>query len=90
MLFAVFNDDKPTFDGSFTPANGWPARFSFDAVRIPLYLSWEQIIKAYWQGFARTETPAWVNVVTAARRGLLLVLLVPTLLVGSKTVVSEY
>ncbi|MFW5387703.1 glycosyl hydrolase family 8 [Yersinia sp. 2542 StPb PI] len=60
-------------DGSFAPANGWPARFSFDAVRIPLYLSWGGHNGSalapfidYWQGFSRLKTPAWVNVVTGA------------------------
>ncbi|WP_145932162.1 glycosyl hydrolase family 8 [Yersinia bercovieri] len=60
-------------DGSFAPANGWPARFSFDAIRIPLYLSWGENNNSalapfirYWQGFARLTTPAWVNVVTGA------------------------
>lgn len=58
-------------DGRFTPANEWPPRFSFDAVRIPLYLSWgarDEAVLApfidYWKGFARLKTPAWVNVVT--------------------------
>lgn len=60
-------------DGSFSPANGWPARFSFDAVRIPLYISWGTNNKSalapfinYWQGFSRLKTPAWVNVGTGA------------------------
>ena len=27
-------------DGALAPARGWPARFSYDAIRIPLHLSW--------------------------------------------------
>ncbi|WP_220683212.1 glycosyl hydrolase family 8 [Pseudomonas aeruginosa] len=27
-------------DGKLEPSKKWPARFSFDAIRIPLYLSW--------------------------------------------------
>lgn len=29
-------------DGTLAPAAGWPARFSFDAVRVPLYLAWSE------------------------------------------------
>ncbi|MCG8707076.1 endoglucanase [Brenneria sp. 4F2] len=58
-------------DGKMTPAAGWPARFSFDAVRIPLYLRWARAdertlapYRSYWQRFGREKTPAWVNVAT--------------------------
>lgn len=58
-------------DGKMTPADGWPPRFSFDAVRIPLYLRWARIdgramapFRLYWQRFTREKTPAWVNVTT--------------------------
>jgi endoglucanase len=27
-------------DGRVSPAHGWPARFSYDAVRVPLYMAW--------------------------------------------------
>jgi len=30
----------PRGPGRLTPASGWPARFSWDAVRIPLYMAW--------------------------------------------------
>lgn len=56
-------------DGAFFPAEGWPARFSYDAVRIPLYLHWYNAdssaltpFRQYWLGFARTDTPSWINV----------------------------
>jgi endoglucanase len=54
-------------DGSLTPAAGWPARFSFDAIRVPLYLSWAGLIQPQvQQAFSRfwRETnplPAWVD-----------------------------
>lgn len=55
--------------GEVAPATDWPARFSFDAVRIPLYLNWYQrnlaqnaIFKAYWSTQPSLNTPAWVDV----------------------------
>ncbi len=57
--------------GAMEPATGWPERFSFDAVRIPLYLAWygadagdlAPFVK-YWQGQAHDATPAWINVIS--------------------------
>jgi endo-1,4-beta-D-glucanase Y len=52
------------------PANGFPERFSYDAVRIPLYLLWshqesEALLKPYrdfWSYFAGGRfMPAWSN-----------------------------
>lgn len=61
-------------DGAFFPANEWPARFSYDAVRIPLYLHWygagrQDLIamRQYWQGFERLKTPAWINVLSGGK-----------------------
>jgi endoglucanase len=54
-------------DGRLEPAAGWPARFSFDAIRVPLYLSWSGLIQPQVQdSFSRfwRETnplPAWVD-----------------------------
>ncbi len=58
-------------DGRVTPAKQWPARFSYDAIRVPLYVKWYQPqspllepYKAFWGQYARNQTPAWVNVAT--------------------------
>lgn len=58
-------------DGKLTPASGWPPRMSYDAVRIPLYLSWADPQspllapwQRWWQQFPRDKTPAWINVAT--------------------------
>jgi endoglucanase len=57
-------------DGSLSvPANGWPARFSFDAVRIPLNLCWagmagEAVVSSavrFWLGEGQRATPAWAE-----------------------------
>ncbi|MCT4715715.1 glycosyl hydrolase family 8 [Enterobacteriaceae bacterium H18W14] len=58
-------------DGHVVPAKEWPARFSYDAIRVPLYVKWFtpaspllEPYKAWWGRFARAQTPAWVNVTT--------------------------
>lgn len=54
--------------GKIIPSDKWPAHFSFDAIRIPLYLAWAhdelalQPFVQYWQQFDRYKTPAWVSV----------------------------
>jgi endoglucanase len=55
-------------DGALAPAPGWPARFSYDAIRIPLYLAWDrqpagaaqQSLLRFWNSTA-PQTPAWVD-----------------------------
>ncbi len=52
-------------DGALAPAPNWPARFGFDAVRVPLYLYWAGfdsdadlgVYRRIWQGEA--TPPAW-------------------------------
>ncbi len=58
-------------DGHVEPAKEWPARFSYDAIRVPLYVKWFnptspllEPYKAWWGRFPRMQTPAWVNVTT--------------------------
>ncbi|MGN0909062.1 MAG: glycosyl hydrolase family 8 [Succinivibrio sp.] len=57
--------------GNIAPASDWPARSSYDAIRVPLYVAWddpESPLLNVWRGwFGRyndTNTPAWVNVTT--------------------------
>lgn len=66
-------------DGAMSPADSRPSRFSFDAVRIPLYLNWAQRNSlalgpyvAYWRQFDRLATPAWVDVLTGAKADFML------------------
>lgn len=61
-------------DGSVSPAKEWAPRSSYDAIRIPLYVSWynpqSPLLtpwRAWWQKFDRNQTPAWVNVTTNER-----------------------
>lgn len=56
-------------DGTFAPAAAWPPRFSYDAIRIPLYLYWYngQVpdlvpFQQFWSAFPRLQTPAWIDV----------------------------
>ncbi|MEA9389002.1 glycosyl hydrolase family 8 [Acerihabitans sp. TG2] len=60
-----------TESGVVEPATGWPERFSFDAVRIPLYLAWNGADAAdlapfvkYWKTQPYDATPAWINVIS--------------------------
>ena len=59
-------------DGSLSVADGWPARFSFDAVRIPLFLAWAGASDAdlarfnhFW-GNEPARAVAWVDLGTDA------------------------
>lgn len=58
-------------DGKMQPAKEWPPRMSYDAIRIPLYIAWQDPQSAlltpwrsWWQQYSRDRTPAWVNVTT--------------------------
>ncbi len=59
-------------EGKLSPAKEWPPRMSYDAIRIPLYVSWQDAQsplltpwRNWWQGFSRNQTPAHrVNVTT--------------------------
>ena len=58
--------------GALTPAAGKPARFGFDAVRIPLYLmlggrgAKADAVARFWRSYADQgrDIPAWVDVVS--------------------------
>ncbi|MFH5926596.1 glycosyl hydrolase family 8 [Roseomonas xinghualingensis] len=59
-------------DGRISPAEGWPARFSYDAVRVPLWLAWAGLsdeIAAeaplnFWADPSHRRIPAWVDLST--------------------------
>ncbi|MFT8244475.1 glycosyl hydrolase family 8 [Roseomonas sp. BN140053] len=61
-------------NGALTPAAGWPARFSFDAVRLPLWLAWSNLTEEpgligparYWARSFAQGPPAWVDLQTGA------------------------
>jgi endo-1,4-beta-D-glucanase Y len=58
--------------GQAQPAAGWPARFSYDAVRVPLHLAWagmgsEPALRAsaqFWTGPWLSGRPAWADLLT--------------------------
>ncbi len=58
-------------DGGLSIAAGWPPRFSYDAIRVPLHLGWGRLAAAplfesfgqYWSA-SRPMPPAWVDLKT--------------------------
>ncbi|MBJ3815823.1 endoglucanase [Shimwellia pseudoproteus] len=55
--------------GNTSPAKAWPARSSYDAIRVPLYLWWADpansnlaVWHQWWSQTDREHTPAWVDV----------------------------
>lgn len=53
-------------NGGMQPAKEWPARFGFDAVRVPLYLYWagydsSQHLGTYQAAWAQPDAPAWFS-----------------------------
>ncbi|MGN0902944.1 MAG: glycosyl hydrolase family 8 [Succinivibrio sp.] len=62
---------KLTPTGEMIPAEQWPPRSSYDAIRVPLYLYWEnknakelELFRNWYSKFPENSTPAWVNVET--------------------------
>jgi endoglucanase len=55
--------------GSLRPAEQWPVRFSFDAVRVPLYMTWAGLgqdpavddVASFWRAYPDTAVPAWAD-----------------------------
>lgn len=80
LLFAVTEDGSKLppdwllvgYDGSLEPAPGWPPQFGFDAVRVPLYLTWagssQRLISSLAHNWLRSSgsiaIPAWVDLVS--------------------------
>jgi endoglucanase len=60
--------------GRLTPASGWPPRFSWDAIRVPLYLAWAGLREApalraaatFWDSARSATLPAWTDLHTGA------------------------
>jgi len=60
-------------DGTLEIASGWLPRFSYDAIRVPLYLCWagqmpasvDEAFRAYWAQ-QLPALPAWVDLFTGA------------------------
>jgi endoglucanase len=63
-----------TRNGGLAPAPGWPPRFSYDAIRVPLYLAWgrqlpptiKEAFTAFWSSWPMPQIPAWVDLTTDA------------------------
>ncbi|MBV9782621.1 MAG: hypothetical protein JO264_02270 [Acidisphaera sp.] len=58
-------------DGSLQPAPGRPVRFSYDAIRVPLYMSWAHVLPndldRSFASYADSGTmPAWVDLRSGA------------------------
>jgi endoglucanase len=59
--------------GALSPHPNWPARFSYDAIRVPLWLAWSgrqpaslsEAFVAYWAG-SQPAPPAWIDLNTNA------------------------
>jgi endoglucanase len=55
--------------GSPRPAEQWPVRFSFDAVRVPLYMTWAGLgqdpavdnVASFWRAYPDAAVPAWAD-----------------------------
>ena len=62
-------------DGRLSPADGWPPRFSYDAVRVPLLLAWgghrtapaAQAALRFWTDPEHPLPAAWVDLMTDTR-----------------------
>jgi endoglucanase len=59
-------------DSVLSPAPGWPPRFSYDAIRVPLWWIWQKLpvgpamrsIERFWAASPRGAVPAWVDLKT--------------------------
>jgi hypothetical protein len=59
-------------DSSLSPAPGWLPRFSYDALRIPLWWVWQRLptgpaieaVRRFWSSFLPNGVPAWANLET--------------------------
>jgi endoglucanase len=59
-------------DIGLAPAPGWPPRFSYDAVRVPLWWLWQRLpagpalesVRQFWSPTPANKVPAWVDLET--------------------------
>jgi endoglucanase len=64
----------PQAGDALQPAPGWPRRFSYDAVRVPLYMAWSGLHAEpgvvgparLWTEAAHRDMPAWVDLISGA------------------------
>jgi endoglucanase len=62
----------PRSGGPLAPSQDWPARFSFDAVRVPLYMCWAGLQDepavtsaiSFWSSARGSSVPAWTDLRT--------------------------
>ncbi len=67
--------DWLALEDGLRPAAGFPARFGYDALRIPLYLCWAGLGEApvvsravrFWDAFGTQAPPAWVDLESGER-----------------------
>lgn len=56
--------------GKLSPSPNWPPRFSYDAIRVPLYLAWSRLEQSTgyqdYIGSNGGRPPAWVDLITDA------------------------
>ncbi|MBV1830317.1 endoglucanase [Komagataeibacter sp. AV436] len=60
---------------AFSIAKGWPPRFSYDAIRVPLYLSWAHMLtpelladfSRFWNHYGASALPGWVDLTNGTR-----------------------
>ncbi|WP_188865735.1 glycosyl hydrolase family 8 [Pseudomonas asuensis] len=58
--------------GTLRPAQGWPSRFGFDAVRVPLYGAWAGMgredewgaVSTFWHSKDPASPPAWIDLMS--------------------------
>jgi endoglucanase len=63
----------PRDGGPLLPAPAWPARFSYDAIRVPLHLAWSGLpapdvhraFRSYWVATG-SVAPAWIDLKSGA------------------------
>jgi endo-1,4-beta-D-glucanase Y len=61
-----------TVDGTLALAPGWPPRFSYDAIRVPLWWIWQKLptypvissIEEFWAAEPSRNAPAWADLKT--------------------------